>query len=148
MEENEVKTTIEEILQKLEVEGGIDVTVHEDSVDVVLDTPDTGIVIGYHGEILESLQLVLSMALTKKAGKFIRVSLEVGDYKKNRTEWLEHVAMQAKEQALREQKAISLPSLKSWERRIVHMFLQSDNEVASESVGEGRERTLVVKPRE
>lgn len=148
MEEKEVKTIIEEILQKLEVEGSIEVTTQEDNVEVVLDTPDTGIVIGYHGEILESLQLVLSMALTKKAGKFIRVSLEVGDYKKNRTGWLEHLATQAKEQALREQKAVSLPSLKSWERRIVHVYLQSDDEVVSESVGEGRERTLVVKPRE
>ena len=40
-----------------------------------------------------------------------------------------------------------LENLKSWERREIHLFLQEDKEVVSESVGEGKERTLVVKPR-
>ena len=42
---------------------------------------------------------------------------------------------------------LSLPNLRSWERRVVHTFLQDDKEVTSESAGEGRERTLIIKPR-
>jgi spoIIIJ-associated protein len=85
--------------------------------------------------------------LAKVNGEFKRVSVEVGDYKKNRTEWLERLAMDAKERALTEGKEVYLSELKSWERRVVHLLLQDDKEVVSESSGEGKDRVLVVKPR-
>ncbi|GDX62247.1 hypothetical protein LBMAG33_5570 [Candidatus Levyibacteriota bacterium] len=143
-----INTTIEKVLDLLNVEGSIEVSISEEIIDVVLTTEDTGVVIGYHGEILESLQLILSLCISRKLGRFLRVSLEIGDYKKNRTEWLEHLAIQAKEQAIQENKAISIPNLKSWERRIVHVYFQEDDSVISESIGEGRDRMIVVKPKE
>lgn len=146
-EEKVIQETIAEILNKLEIVGDFDFTVTENEVSMVLQTDDSGIVIGYHGEVLESLQLVLSLALSKKVGEFTRVSVEVGDYKKNRSDWLENLAMRAKEKALQQNSEVPLTNLKSWERRIVHMLFQEDTEVVSESVGEGRNRTLVIKPR-
>ena len=113
-----------------------------------METKDTGIVIGYHGEILESLQLMLSLAIAKEIGRFVRTSIEVDGYKKNRIEYLEKLALQVKEKALVENKEQVLLSLKSWERRVIHLFLQNDEEVTSESSGEGRDRVLLVKPRE
>lgn len=146
-EEKAIQETIGEILNKLEIAGDFDFTVNENEVAVTLNTEDSGIVIGYHGEVLESLQLVLSLAISKKQGVFTRVSVEVGDYKKNRSDWLENLAIRAKEKALLQNSEVPLTNLKSWERRIVHMLLQEDTEVVSESVGEGRNRTLVIKPR-
>lgn len=145
--ERKIKNTIEKILKSLGVEGSFTLSLENDEINVVLETKDTGIVIGYHGEVLEALQLVLSIAVSRKIDKFVRVIIEVGDYRKNRSEWLENLATRAKEQALLEKKEVSLPSLRSWERRIVHIFLQEDKEVMSESVGEGRDRTLIIKPR-
>lgn len=142
-----VKETIEKLLKLLSVEGEFSAEVVDGGIEVVLDTQDTGVVIGYHGEVLESLQLIMALCVSKKLGYFVRVSLEVGDYKKNRTGFLENLAQGAKEQALLDGKEVPLPSLKSWERRIVHMFFQDDKEVVSESVGEGKDRTLIVKPR-
>ena len=130
------------------MDGDFNFTQNEEEISVVLNTKDTGIVIGYHGETLEALQLVLSIIISKKIDKFIRVIIEVGDYRKNRSEWLENLAMKAKEQAILEKKEISLPSLRSWERRIVHVLLQEDTEVMSESIGQGRDRTLIIKPRQ
>jgi spoIIIJ-associated protein len=112
-----------------------------------LETEDTGIIIGYHGETLEALQLVLSLLIAKERGEFKRVSLEVGDYKKNRSEWLERLAVDAKERALSENKEVYLSELKSWERRVIHLLLQDDKEVVSESTGEGKDRVLVIKPK-
>lgn len=145
--EKVIQETIAEILNKLEIGGDFDFTVNENEVAVTLNTEDSGIVIGYHGEVLESLQLVLSLAISKKQGIFTRVSVEVGDYKKSRSDWLENLAMRAKEKALQQNNEVPLTNLKSWERRIVHMLFQEDTEVVSESVGEGRNRTLVIKPR-
>lgn len=158
MEENNTPLTakelviVEETLTDLCKQLGIDGTcvVSEDGgmINVVLETEDTGLVIGYHGEILESLQLISSLIIARKLGRFARISLEVGDYKKNRSSYLEKLAIQTKEKVLSEQQEYSLPELKSWERRIVHLLLQDDTEVESTSMGEGKDRVLVIRPRQ
>lgn len=146
-EQKIIKETIKKLLKLLEIEGDFDIAKAEDEVEVVLTTKDGGIVIGYHGEILEALQLILSLCASKKIGRFIRVSLEVGDYKKERTSFLENLALQIKERVLEENKEIALSDLKSWERRIIHVFLQEDKDVVSQSIGVGKDRKLVIKPR-
>jgi spoIIIJ-associated protein len=147
-ERKEVEQLIEKLFSLLEIEGTFALEEQEDTLDVMMETKDTGIVIGYHGEVLESLQLILSLAVAKKIGRFVRVSIEVDGYKKNRTEYLHNLALQIKEKALAENKEQVLSSLKSWERRIIHLYLQNDEQVTSESSGEGKDRVLVIKPRE
>lgn len=145
---NIIKETTEKLLSELEVAATAEVTVSEDSAEVILATEESGIIIGYHGEILEALQLILSLMVSRKIGRFLRISVEVGDYKKNRSEYLDKLAQQTKERVLQEGRAHTLSALKSWERRIIHLSLQDDEEVTSESMGEGKERVLVIKPRE
>lgn len=142
-----VEKTAKAMLDVLQIEGTLKASLNDNIIDIVLDTKDTGVVIGYHGEALESLQLLIALCASKKIGRFVRVSLEVGDYKKNRISWLENLALSAKERSLAEKQEVVLPNLKSWERRVVHMCLQDDKDIVSESVGEGRDRTLIVKPR-
>lgn len=146
-EESLIHDTIEEFLHILEIDGSFNFKMDDELIDLSLETNDTGIVIGYHGEVLESLQLLLSLAISKKIGRFIRVSIEAGDYKKNRTDYLTNLALKTKERVLLEQREIQLSNLKSWERRIIHMIFQDDKEVLSESQGEGRDRMLVIRPR-
>jgi spoIIIJ-associated protein len=147
-ERKEIEALVEKFFVLLEIEGTFTLEEHDDILDVMMETKDTGMVIGYHGEVLESLQLILSLAVAKKLGRFVRVSIEVDGYKKNRTEYLHNLAEQIKEKALSENKEQVLSALKSWERRIVHLYLQSDDQVISESTGEGKERVLVIKPKE
>ncbi|HSX08830.1 MAG TPA: R3H domain-containing nucleic acid-binding protein [Candidatus Saccharimonadales bacterium] len=147
-ERKDIEQLIEKVFSALEIDGTFTLEEQDDILDIMMETQDTGIVIGYHGEVLESLQLILSLAIAKKIGRFARVSIEVDDYKKNRTEYLHNLAMQVKEKALSENKEQVLSSLKSWERRIIHLYLQDDEQVTSESSGEGKERVLVIKPRE
>ncbi len=142
-----IQETTDELLRLLGVEGDFEISETDEGASIVLNTKDSGIVIGYHGEILEALQLVLSLCCSKKLDRFIRIAIEVDEYRKNRTGWLENLALQAKERSLSERGEVPMPNLKSWERRIVHLFFQNDKEVMSESIGEGRDRVLVVKPR-
>jgi spoIIIJ-associated protein len=146
-----IKEITEKLLELLSVDGDFKMLDSkedgEESVEIVLNTKDTGVVIGYHGDTLEGLQLVLSLCVTRALGRFVRISIDVGDYKKNRTEWLKTLAMETKERVLSEGREIAIPDLKSWERRIVHLLLQEDGEVASDSQGEGRDRVLVVSPK-
>jgi len=154
MDKKELKT-VEEITEKLlkllDIDGSFEIleskTGKEEVLEILLNTKDTGVVIGYHGDTLEGLQLVLSLCIARNLGRFVRISVDVGDYKKNRTEWLKTLALETKERVLTEGREITIPELKSWERRIVHLLLQEDGEVASESRGEGRDRVLVVGPK-
>ena len=149
MEKNKktVEKLVQELFDKLGVKEDFEVSENEESIDIVIASDEPGLLIGHHGDTLDSLQLIISLMVAKKLGEFKRVTLEIGDYKKNRSDYLKNLAAQTKDRVLDEQKEIYLPNLKSWERREVHMYLQDDKEVVSESVGEGKDRTLVVKPR-
>ncbi|MBI4096305.1 MAG: KH domain-containing protein [Candidatus Levybacteria bacterium] len=153
MDKKEIKIIqkiTEKLLKLLDVDGDFEILGSKDAeeaVEIILNTKDTGVVIGYHGDTLEGLQLVLSLCVARNLGRFVRVSIDVGDYKKNRTEWLKTLALETKERVLSEGKEMIIPELKSWERRIVHLLLEKDKEVVSESQGEGRDRVLVVRPK-
>ena len=146
-----IKEITEKLLKLLDVDGDFEILESTDkdaeSVEIVLNTKDTGVVIGYHGDTLEGLQLVLSLCVARNLGRFVRISIDVGDYKKNRTEWLKTLALETKERVLADGKEMAIPELKSWERRIVHLLLEGDEAVVAESQGEGRDRVLVVSPK-
>src|SRR3990172_5930148 len=143
-----IDKVISNLFKILEIDGDLEVTEDDEGINVVLDTKDSGRVIGYHGDTLESLQLIASFCIAKKLGRFVRVSVEVGDYKKKRIEWLKNLALTTKERVVSQNQEIVLPELKSWERRIIHLLLKNDEEVTSGSQGEGRDRILVVSPKE
>ncbi len=149
MAENEkiTKEIIQNLFDNLGIKDSFEVSENDESINVVVNSEDPGLIIGHHGDTLDSIQLILSLMIAKKLGEFKRVSVEVGDYKKNRSDYLKTLAEQTRERVLNEQREVYLPNLKSWERREVHMYLAEDSDVISESVGEGRERTLVVKPK-
>jgi spoIIIJ-associated protein len=142
-----IEKVVKKLLTGLSINAEVLITESEEAVEITLETEDTGMIIGYHGDTLESLQLILSLCIAKELGDFKRVSLEVGDYKKNRSEWLANLATESKEKAVSENREVFLKNLKSWERRLVHMALKDDVSVLSESVGEGKDRMLVVRPR-
>ena len=138
---------VKNLFDHLGIKDSFEIDETEESVNVVINSDDPGLIIGHHGDTLDSIQLILSLMVTKKLGEFKRVNVEVGDYKKNRSDYLKTLATDSKERVLLEKKEIYLPNLKPWERREVHMHLADDPEVISESVGEGKERTLVIKPK-
>lgn len=142
-----IKDTTRKLLDMLGIQAEFEVFPSSDHSDIILTTDEGGILIGYHGETLESLQLVLSLCIAKNLGEFVRISVEVGDYKKNRTEYLSQMVNEMKTRAISEQQPVTLPHLKAWERRVVHMLLAEDPQVTTESSGEGRDRTLEIRPR-
>jgi len=137
---------IKNFFQTLGIDANLDILETEEEIKISVESEDSGMIIGYHGETLEAIQLILSLILAKKRGSFKRVSVEVGDYKKNREEWLKKTAEEAKQKVLQGEE-VRLTDLKSWERRVIHLILSDDKEVISESMGEGKDRTLVIRPK-
>lgn len=145
---DQVKQITEELLGKLEITGTVVVSVDETGAyRVHIETEDTGILIGYHGRTLESFQILLGIMVSKKLAQWVKVYVNVGDYREKREETLMHMAIAAAERALSLSRPVELSNLSPSERRVVHLTLSGDERVVTESVGEGSSRTLLVKPK-
>ncbi len=145
--EQTAKELIQQFFDVLDVKTEFSVTEADGAIEVELTGEENGMLIGYHGETLEALQVLISLMLAKKTGSYMPVSLEVGEYKKNRIEHLKEIVENMKADVLSQHRAIAFPRLKSWERRFVHTYLKDDPEVGTQSEGEGRDRTLSIYPK-
>lgn len=146
---DQVKSVTVELLEKLEVAGEVTVAIDEtDAFRVHVATEETGLLIGFHGKTLESFQIILGILVSKKLGKWVRVYVNVGDYREKREEALMHMAQRAAERAVAIGRSVELTSLSASERRVIHLTLSGDERVTTESVGEGDYRILLVKPKE
>ncbi len=145
---DQVKKITEDLLSKLEISGVVSVDVDETGAyRVHIDTEETGLLIGFHGKTLESFQIILSILVSKKLGNWVKVYVNVGDYREKREEALMYMAQRAAERALASGRPVELAHLSPSERRVVHLTLSGDERVATESVGEGENRILIVKPK-
>lgn len=155
--EKEIETTLFELLKKMEVEASIKVTREsekstavkekEDHYRVNVETPETGLLIGFHGETINSLQLLLGVILYKKLGKWLRVILDVGNYRDMRDETIKQMVERIVKEVEETGKGVELSYLSPLERRKVHLMLSENKKVVSQSSGEGKYRRLTIKPR-
>jgi len=146
---NQVKEITGELLGKLEIQGEVTVAMDEtEAYRVHIATEETGLLIGFHGRTLESFQIILGIIVSKKLGKWVRVYVNVGDYREKREEALMYMAQRAAERAVAVGRPVELSNLSASERRVIHLTLSGDERVTTESVGEGGNRILLVKPKE
>ncbi len=109
----------------------------------------SGLLIGKGGENLFALEYILR-AMT---GKYFpdsswRISLDVNNYLAIREEKLRELARKIAYQVSLSKKAVELPPMHPRDRRIIHLELSFSTSVTTESIGEGRERRVVIKPLE
>ena len=126
-------------------------TVTEDSGSdmfvVNIDTEDeTGLLIGSHGDTLNSIQSVVGMMYRTRVGEWKRILVNVADWREKQEEKLNHLAETTAQRVVETGESVPLYNLNPAQRRIVHMHLSERSDVQTESVGEGEERHLVVHP--
>lgn len=143
-----VLATTEDLLKRLGVAGSVSVDIDETGAyRVHIETEETGLLIGFHGKTLESFQIILGLLVSKALDSWVRVYVNVGDYREKREEALMLMAQQAADRALTMGRPVELTHLSASERRVIHLTLSGDERVETESVGEGQRRTLLVKPK-
>jgi len=142
-----VEKITQELLKLIGIEAGVEAKEEEEGILVNLESPDQGILIGYHGRTLASLQWILSMIAYRKLGEWTRIVVDIGDYRQRQQERLQAMALNAAKRVKFSGEAYALPYLTSSERRIIHLALAEDPEVTTESEGEGGERRVIVKPK-
>ena len=130
---------------------GLNTDVHATSEDgevIELSIPSThlnGFLIGQRGDTVRSLQYIISTALRNQNYSHARINVDVADYKKNRAERLVQQAETWFKQVQEAGQAKDLEPMNAADRRVVHKAA-SDYGLGTESVGEGRDRHIVIKP--
>lgn len=118
------------------------------SVPLAVEGNDVGILIGKHGQTLQAFQYLLNLTLNNSAEPDggVRVVVDAGNYRARRQSSLEQTARAAAARARREGRSIRMEPMPAHERRLIHMFLQSDTEVTTASDGREPMRRVIVTP--
>lgn len=149
--EKTIEALLLDLLKHLDITPK-EVTITQDDtqtyqVDLKLSDQDTGILIGYHGDTIAALQLILALLFYKQSGSWSRLIVNIGDYRQKRQESLEKMAQDTVQRVKFSGESIALFNLNPFERRVVHMCLADHPDVLTASEGEGRNRHLIVKPK-
>lgn len=149
--ETKLKKIVVKLLSLLGVEAQ-KVTVKKDEsgstvIDLAVDEKEAGVLIGYHGEAIAALQLILGMMLYRQTGEWHKLVVNIGDYRQKRSDYLTALAEETAAKVIESGESLALYHLNPFERRIIHMALGENDRVATESQGEGRNRFLVISPK-
>ncbi|MBI2454072.1 MAG: KH domain-containing protein [Parcubacteria group bacterium] len=110
---------------------------------------DAGFLIGRDGENLKALQHILGLMVAKKTEGGLtpfNFVFDINNYNKEREDYLKALAKNTAHMVLESKKSIELEPMSAFERRIIHLAVETIGGVKSESVGEGEERRVVIKP--
>lgn len=120
----------------------------EDSITINLSGSDVGVLIGKRGDVLDSVQFILQQLLFKNKPheEFKRVVVDSEGYREKREETLKNLAIRLANQASKQGKVIKLEPMPAYERKIIHTFLQSRNDIETISKGNEPNRYLTIIP--
>ncbi|MDB5166161.1 MAG: Single-stranded nucleic acid binding domain protein [Candidatus Saccharibacteria bacterium] len=141
------KRYVEDILSFFGLNTDVQAHLNEDEI-IELQIPSThmnGFLIGQHGDVLRSIQFLVSSALQAKDFPIRRINLDVADYKKQRADRLAAQAAVWIEDVKTTGEAKDLRPMNAADRRIIH-HVAAEAGIESDSVGEGRDRHIVLKP--
>lgn len=148
MQNNHVLEFVQDLCAHMGVsECQVDLEESEQDLQINLLVPEaeSGMLIGYHGETITSLQILVNSVFYKKDLEQKKILFNVNDYRQKREEVLQNMAQKYVQRVIDSGNPQVLPYLPSNERLIIHVFLKDHPEVITESEGEGLSRRLVVK---
>lgn len=111
---------------------------------VNIDGNDSKMLIGYRGEVLNALQIILNSVSNRSSKEKTRIILNINNYREKREKSLEELADKISKTVIRTGKSITLEPMMAYERKIIHNRLQSSNKVKTYSIGEEPYRKVVI----
>ena len=141
----EGKKFLIDILNCMDVKAEITIKEEKNIINISLTGENMGILIGYRGETLDSLQYLLSLIINKgHESEYKRVVLDTENYRLKREETLQRLAGKMASRVKRSGKYIKLEPMNPYERRIIHSSLQNDPYISTYSEGDEPYRRVVV----
>jgi len=127
---------------------GIAIAEDDHGIKIRLDGDHVGNLIGHRGATLDALQLLTGLVVNHQHGEteeeYRRVTLDVGNYRREREESLQRLAEQMAAKTRRTGRSVTLDPMNSYERRIIHAALADEEGVTTYSQGEEPNRRVVI----
>ena len=144
--EDKAKEFLKDVLSAMNIEAVVEATYSEveNTLEVVLNGEDMGVLIGKRGQTLDSLQYLVSLVVNKGTSEYIRVKVDTENYRERRKLTLENLAKNIAFKVKRTKRSVTLEPMNPYERRIIHSALQNDRYVTTHSEGEEPYRKVVV----
>lgn len=143
-----IKDTLNEITKSMGAEANLEVRRRENSISVTIFSDNNSILIGKNGKNIAALQLIIRQMVNSKLKNSLSIILDVGNYKEKRAKNIEYLAKKLAREAYKTKTEVTMDSMNSYERRIVHEVLSDDKYVYTESIGEEPNRKVVIKLKE
>lgn len=117
-------------------------------IKITIHTDNSSLLIGKGGRTLASIQNLLRAVLAKETPIFVNVLIDVENYKEKQQKNIERLAIKLAKEVRKTKEPITMDSMNSYERRLVHSVLSEFKGVETESEGEEPNRRVVIKPKE
>lgn len=140
------KKYLEDLLSFFGLNTDVNASSEEDVIELsVPSTHMNGFLIGQRGDTMRALQYMVGTALKNNDYEYSRVNVDVADYKKARQDRLAEQAKQWLEEVKKSGKPMELHPMNAADRRVIHK-VASEYDIETESVGEFRDRHVILKP--
>lgn len=140
----DVEEFLKQFISKVNNEIIYNIKIEDNTIVVNIDGNSYGNLIGYRGETLNAMQIILSSIANKKVKDRIKLILDIGNYREKREKSLEELAEKVSKTVLRNGKNITLEPMTAFERKIIHSKLQENPRIETYSIGEGENRRVVI----
>lgn len=143
----EAAAYIKDVLVALgHADANVTYTQKDGMIVLQLSGADMGAVVGRRGDNLDAMQYLASLVANRSEGNYVRVVLDVDDYRSKREASLRAYARKMAVQAVKNQRAVTLEAMNPYERRIVHSTVQTVSGATSKSTGSEPNRRVVISP--
>lgn len=143
--------TINKLLSLLQVSCVLNLNIgNEDNAEIPdfeIEGEDAGLLIGRKGETLRSFHLLIKAIVNQKLDSHINLNIDVEGYQKRRYSSLRNLASHSAIQVIKTGRPLILEPMPPNERRIIHLYLQDNPDVSSESNGYGNDRQIKITPK-
>lgn len=142
---DDAKKFLVSVLRTMDINADIDIKEENDIININLKGPKMGLVIGYRGETLDSLQYLVSLVVNKNhENSYKRVVLDAENYRQKREETLIKVAQKTAYKVRKSGRPYKLEPMNPYERRIIHSALQEYTDIKTYSEGEEPFRRIII----
>jgi spoIIIJ-associated protein len=141
------RTLVEGLLKHMGIRAVVQVRPGAEPIAVDISGRDLGVLIGWRGETLRALQSVVNIMVGRHLDEGQRVIVDVERYRQRREHTVREIALRAARQVKMTGDAITLDAMQPFERRAIHLALEDDPDITTNSIGEEPERRVVVGPR-
>ncbi|MGB4431613.1 MAG: RNA-binding cell elongation regulator Jag/EloR [Limnochordia bacterium] len=135
-----------ELLRHMDISARVVGEADEEAVNIRIEGDDLGILIGRKGQTLQSMQYLISLAVNRQDGEWMRINLDIGDYRVRREESLRALAHRAARRVQDSGRRVALGAMTAAERRIVHQAVNEYDGVTTQSEGQEPYRRVVILP--